>query len=80
MNIVTEKIGQTWQPAEVEPINSIAALARKYTDESLAFAVFKSGTVVFSDIEEYEGDEVFIGNLADFVKVPPDSKLSLIHI
>ena len=79
MNIVTEKISQTWQPADVESIHFIASLARKYTDESLAFAVFRSGTVVFSDSEEYEGDEIFMGNFAEFTKYPPDSNLLIMN-
>lgn len=61
-----------WHPALVEEPAEIAELAALYTGRSRAFAVYKSGTIVFSDTSTSRPDGDYDITLLDAVKEAPN--------
>jgi hypothetical protein len=61
-----------WQPELVESPETVAKLAALYTSASRAFAVFRSGTIVFSDGRASRSDEDYIATLSDAISGAPN--------
>lgn len=81
MNIVFDLIKDVWQPDqdEVESISDIVTLTRNYSSNSLAFVVFKTGTVVASDTDVHRPDDHYYAILSHVMSRSPDFNVRIMN-
>lgn len=71
----TEVPKPSWTPVSVEPASDVESRACEYTNKQRAFAVYTSGTIVFSDSVQARPDDDYHSTLEAAVMQSPDFKV-----